>query len=467
MSVLIEIGLWLLKKLGVALAVVAVGLFVGATYLYLSDEMRTESQREVALESLRNREAELEAAIATLESRVGEMQVELDRQRQRAETARRLLKSLEEMNSFWDWLFGGSVDADELAKKKRYATGEQSDALGRVGELAEAVGLAATDYESAVTELATTQDEIARVEQLSSPVLRYGRDAWKRYRWPLCIALFGYFFGPTIWKVTAFYLLGPLIGRARPISLCPTELPAIEVGRSRVSEAVRLGAGDAIFLRERFLQASDEVLKRRTRFVLDWRIPITCAACGLIELVELENEGDGEASVTVSTQDDTTIELGVIDVPAGASIVLRPSFLAGLMLARENRVSIRRHWRLFHLQSWLTLQFRFFEFIGPCRIVVAGSRGIRAEVLGGPNGRTSGRRTNQDSTIGFTPDLHYKSVRAETFWAYYRDRNPLFDDLFRGHGTFLCQEVATDGPGAKGRKFWSPLWNGVLKIFGM
>jgi hypothetical protein len=467
MSVLLEIGLWLLKKIGVALAVVAVGLLVGGVYLYLSDELRTESMREGALESLRERETELQAAITTLETRVGEMRVELDRQRQRAETARRLLKSLEEMNSLWDWLFGSAVDTDELAKKKTYAADQESDALGRVGALAEAVGLAATDYESTVTELATTKDEIARVEQLTSPVLRYGRDAWKRYRWPLAIALFGYFFGPTIWKVTAFYALGPLVGRARPISICPVELPAIEVSRSRVSEAVHLGAGDAIFLRERFLQASDEILKRRTRFVLDWRIPVTCAACGLIELVELENSGDGDASVTVSTQDDTTIELGVIEIPAGASIVLRPSFLAGLMLPQGHRVSIRRHWRFFHLQSWLTLQFRFFEFVGPCRIVVAGSRGIRAEVLGGPNGRTSGRRTNQDSTIGFTPDLHYKSVRAETFWAYYRDRNPLFDDLFRGHGTFLCQEVATDGPGGKGRKFWSTLWNGVLKIFGM
>jgi len=63
--------------------------------------------------------------------------------------------------------------------------------------------------------------------------------------------------------------------------------------------------------------------------------------------------------------------------------------------------------------------------------------------------------------------LAYRSVRAETFWSYYRDMNPLFDDLFQGRGTFLCQEVSTGGPEAVARRFWATLWSGILKVFGI
>jgi len=77
------------------------------------------------------------------------------------------------------------------------------------------------------------------------------------------------------------------------------------------------------------------------------------------------------------------------------------------------------------------------------------------------------RRTNQDSTIGFTPNLDYLPVRAETFWGYYRDMNPLFDDLFSGQGIFLCQQVSATGDASAARKFWAGMWGGTLKAFGL
>jgi hypothetical protein len=120
------------------------------------------------------------------------------------------------------------------------------------------------------------------------------------------------------------------------------------------------------------------------------------------------------------------------------------------------------------MQSWVTGQFRYFEFVGPCRLLVAGSRGVRAEVLApAPGNLSPARRTNQDATIGFTPGLAYRPVRAETFWAYFRGMNPLFDDLFEGEGVFLCQETSAKGPQAEVRKFWAGLWSGVLRIFGL
>lgn len=223
--------------------------------------------------------------------------------------------------------------------------------------------------------------------------------------------------------------------------------------------------GDRLWIKERFLQASDEGLMRKTRFLLDWRIPFTCLATGLVELVELCNATTANTQrVTLSNQPDPHIELAMITLPAGSSIILRPSFLAGVLAAAGDRLLIRRRWQFFRWQSWMTMQLRFFEFVGPCRLVVAGTRGVRVEHL---VEKSSGRRTNQDATIGFTPNLDYFPVRAETFWGYYRDMNPLFDDLFAGRGIFLCQQVSSEGDASKGRKFWAGVWGGVLKAFGL
>ena len=97
------------------------------------------------------------------------------------------------------------------------------------------------------------------------------------------------------------------------------------------------------------------------------------------------------------------------------------------LLAEKRRLVIRRRWQLFRWQAWVTLQFRFFEFVGPCRLIVAGVRGVRAERLNERDGEElPARRANQDATMGFTPNLDYRPVRAETFWSYY----PLFVALF-------------------------------------
>jgi hypothetical protein len=198
-------------------------------------------------------------------------------------------------------------------------------------------------------------------------------------------------------------------------------------------------------------------------------MPLTCFAAGLTELIEMRHEGGaGERRVTLSNQADPHSELAVLALPAGAALVLRPSFLAGAVLPADGRLRVRRRWQLFRWQSWVTLQFRFFEFAGPCRLIVAGTRGVRVERLSaGEDGGVAARRANQDATIGFTPNLEYRPARAETFWSYYRGMNPLFDDLFVGRGLFLCQQVASNGEAKRARRFWAGVWSGTMRLFGL
>jgi hypothetical protein len=238
-----------------------------------------------------------------------------------------------------------------------------------------------------------------------------------------------------------------------------------------VAATLSLHAGEKLWVKEKFLQASDEGLQKKTRLLLDWRVPITCVATGLVELVEMRNraaDAAGEKKLTLSNQSDPLSELAIITLPEGTSLVLRPSFLAGAVVAADDRLRIRRRWQFFRWQAWVTLQFRFFEFRGPCRLIIAGRRGVRVErLVESPGAARPARRTNQDATMGFTTNLDYRPVRAETFWGYYRGMNPLFDDLFAGRGVFLCQQVAADGDAKRARKFWSTVWGGVMKVFGV
>jgi hypothetical protein len=281
--------------------------------------------------------------------------------------------------------------------------------------------------------------------------------------------LLTFFFGPSLVKVLAYFVLAPLLARGRPIRFAEETEVMPAVGASRVSVEAALWPGEVLRVKEKFLQASDEGLHRRTRFVLDWRIPLTSVACGLIELVEMRHgHASGELRVTFSTMDDPHTELAVIAIPEGGSLILRPSFLAGVITAAEQPLRIRRRWALLRWQAWLTLQFRFFEFVGPCRLIVAGTRGVRGERLLEREGATrAARRTNQQATIGFTPGLDYLPVRAETFWSYYRGMNPLFDDLFAGKGLFVLQETSQLLNGNRPGRFWSSVWSGLLKIFGL
>ncbi|MBL9206520.1 MAG: hypothetical protein JNN01_15620 [Opitutaceae bacterium] len=460
---------WLVEKLGVAVLIVVLALGAYALWLFVRDQQGADQQRIESLARLvRERDAllELKAQIAT---RLQGLKADLAVQQERIERAERVLNALKELESWWDRLFGNTEQ--QKANREQAARVERlkAEAVGRLPELERLLTHTSWELEGAQGSLARLESEMERVRKTQSMVAHYVRAAWDRSKGYIALALGLYLFGPSVWKVFLFYVIAPLVGRGRPLRLSDVTAAIPAVGASHVSVDVPLWPGEVLRVKEKFLQASDEGLGRRTRFLLDWKIPFTSLACGLAELVEMKNGTAGaEYRVTLSNADDPHMELSVVQIPAGSSLILRPRFLAGVVTPLEEPLRIARRWVLGRWLSWVTLQFRFFEFKGPCRLVVAGTRGIRAENLADREGQArAARRTNQDATIGFTPSLEYLPVRAETFWGFYRDMNPLFDDLFVGPGLFLCQETSVPGEGGKPGRVWSAVWNGVLKVFGL
>lgn len=468
-GMLIKLARWLLQKLLAAALIVGVVLGMYGGWLYLQDERGLEAERINRLQRAMISRDELLAAQAALTQQITTLRADLTTQQDRAQRAAEIVAALRQLESWWDRWFGNPAQQTANVEQMQRMEALKSSAAANVAALKDLLGRTLHENESLDLSVRRANAEVARLEASQSKPRQYVLAAWEKTRWWVALALGSYFLGPTVWLATMYYLVGGLLVRGRAIRLGgePAALP--EVSASHVSLETVLQPGELLRVKEKFLQASDEGIKRETRFVLDWRIPFTSLACGLVEMVELRHAGTdaGGFHVTLSNGDDPHLELATVVVPAGASLVLRPSFLVGVVQRENDHLCIHRHWRIFHLQAWISGQFRFFEFVGPCRLVVAGSRGVRAEVLAERVGQEqAARRTNQDATIGFTPNLAYQPVRAETFWSYYRGMNPLFDDLFSGKGIFVVQETSSGGPGAKSGRFWSGVWNGLLKVLG-
>jgi len=167
--------------------------------------------------------------------------------------------------------------------------------------------------------------------------------------------------------------------------------------------------------------------------------------------------------ITVSATKHPLMEVGVIEIPEGSAIVSHPRSLVGVIHEKGKQINITKHWRLFSLQSWLTLQLRFLIIHGPCKLIVKGCRGVRVETA------QEARTINQSATLGFSANLNYSNSRCETFVSYWMGKEELFNDLFHGEqGIYVYEEMPDQHrkSGITGRGL-EGFVDSVLKIFGL
>lgn len=481
MGILIKFLRWLFEKFAAAIAIVVLGLAACGLWLFLKDNVDFDTWRTELMRTINGERAKVQAALADVHRRMDRIATEISAEQARAAQADKVIAQLKDLDSTWDRVVGDR--AQQKANNERLASVSalRQQVTVKIGQLQNDFQHATWERDGLEIALGKLDARLQQAREQQSRVLHYLDQVWNHpvgraplvlpLKWLVLVFLVVYFVGPTIGKFTMYFFVAPVIERGRPVRLEKTAADVPEVAESKVAVPLALLPGEKLWIKEKFLQASDECLQKKTRLLLDWRVPLTCFATGLVELVEMRNratDARGEKRLTLSNQADALSELAVVTLPEGASLVLRPSFLAGAVVAEGDRLHIRRRWQFFRWQAWVTLQFRFFEFHGPCRLIVAGKRGVRVErLLDRAGDDVPARRANQDATMGFTTNLDYKPVRAETFWSYYRGMNPLFDDLFAGRGLFLCQQVAAEGDAKRARKFWATVWGGVMKLFGL
>ncbi|MCH6255749.1 hypothetical protein MLD52_04275 [Puniceicoccaceae bacterium K14] len=463
---LVAVFRWLISKGFVIL--IAGTLIVGgfAFYTFVQEGIDEENERSALLEDLRGKAELLKLEASEYEERLHEVAEQAKEARRDLERAQKGIAYLKGALAKVEYIFMSPEERERY--NKRLGEEEKRERVSVL--LIESLELESLNLDSlkdlAFANTKNLNREIGEIEAMEPSLATHILDSWRAMKTYFFVTLAIILFGPFVLKLFAFYVGAPFLSWAKPISFADKELELPTLGRSSVSASIELGQGDVAWVKESYLQASDENLEKKTCFVLDWKIPFTCMAAGLVELIRFKVPNDASsASITVSTQDRSDVELVDVTLSEGTALIIRPSHIAGVVSRKLDGVLIKRHWRLFNIQSWVTLQFRYFEIKGPCVVFISGIRGVRSERILADNAK--GRRTNQSATIGFVPSLHYSVVRAETFWSYLRGLNPLFDDVFRGNGLFLCQEISNTLEGASAKKFWSQVWNSILKVLGI
>lgn len=338
--------------------------------------------------------------------------------------------------------------------------------------------------------LAPYDEEIGRIETLleGSALRRLLRPVIEVLPQALAI-LVVVLLSPLLVKGLAYYVVAPLATRRPPLQLLPDESgaltaitvqgggpsgPAVDGAPPRAARltpaddrisapslSLRLAPGQQLLLRPQVLHGTPLEAEKDTRWLLDWRMPLTSLAAGMVGLLRVRV--GREQLITVSSTTDPLAEFSCIEVPAGAALVLQPRCLAGVVQPGQSPVRISRHWRLGHLSAWLTLQLRYLVFHGPVQLIVQGPRGVRMEAV------SSGRSVNQAATLGFSARLAYAVARNETFPSYLFGQRALFQDCWTGEPGH-CVTAETPAPSARGGLFGRGLEGALdtlLKAFGV
>ena len=278
---------------------------------------------------------------------------------------------------------------------------------------------------------------------------------------------------PIAVKLVFYFLLAPLASRRPPVRLLPdvsgavdgfggtAETPENPAKVSSVSQAIAIDDGDEMLVNAAYIQSAFIGGKKETKWLMDWTLPLSSLAAGLVAMTRIR--ADGQGAVVVSATSDPLMEVAVISLPPGSAVVLQPRSLVGVIYRKGKPLRITRHWRLGSLHAWLTLQLRYLVLHGEARLIVRGCRGVRLEKAG------TGRSINQAATIGFAASAAYKTIRTETFWPYLSGKQELFNDCFAGETAwYLYEETPYGGkkPGIAGRGL-AGLMDSVLKAFGI
>ena len=456
---------WAFLKLAFGAFVAVASVAIYGLWLFQHDDPDFAAVRARWIATLQEKQTSCQTGRDVAGNELTELQQEFAAHRERAARAAAIAENLRSLESWWEKLFGNReqqrINAARIVELKKW----EKDSLAAANRLQRNLTRSAAALRDREDELALINAQLHLAEETDSRVAYYLNLSWQGSKWYVFALLGLYFFGPTLRKLIFFYYVAPRIARSRAMKLAKFTTSFPRLGESRTVVETSLWPGETARVRKRFLLAVDDEVVRESRWLLSRRFPLTSLLSGFVHDVNLHNARAGhEFRLAFAHHKNPENEMAVVHVPDGGSLVVRPSFLAAVILPPGEMLTVRRRWQIFRWQSWLTGQLRFLEFYGPCRLVVTGRPGLRAERLAmGEDGAQPACRTRPDKTIGFTPNLEYRMIRTTRFWNYYRWNQRLFDAYFVGVGFVLTQATV---PGRR-TAFWSMTRNRARKLIGL
>lgn len=427
---------------------------------------------------VKHHESQLEKAVAELShsrALVGEFAIQVEQLTEQMERKRNQLRELEEKHRKLDEFFQKVKDLfrrDEVLAEQKRIQAEQDKLRKEVTQLSNNRREIRIQGGESKEELARRQllleekqKQLDEMEQLRDSMDDLMRNQLKHLAFQAFLILLALIVVPFLWKVLAYYLVAPVVQNSQPISLedQPAEAAKISVTPSHPAQRLHLNQGEVLLTRVDYLQGSMGSFEKNTKWLMDWRYPFSSLAAGLCIMTKIHNPSEQGGDVTLSTQEDATEELAVVEIPKGVSLVFRPNFLIAVCHPADNPPRIHSKWVFRKLHAWVNLQFRYLIVDGPTRLVFSAQRGIQVENV---SESALGRRVNTRLVVAFTPQLDYLPRRAETFIAYLWGKNALFDDYFQGEGTVIQQQV-TGGKKNPIARFWESIFGAIGKAFGI
>lgn len=460
---------WIVKKALILLGIIALLVLV----LWIKSEWGNVT---VALDRLRETENRIESAETTLARKKQALDTAINRGAQ----VLNQLKSLERVaakaeanfqridaeTSWWEveWL------TDQGTKRKvAKESAERARALAdrfKMKNTNEEVITLRDELKAAEAELASLKSERDDMTTSDLPVSQR-IILWVRDVFPTAFGIFVLIVvTPWLLKTVIYFGIAPFVEKLPPVRIITREPEAApEFIPSAVSREVDILPGQELLVLPDFLQGLSRDALKRTRWFLNWRLPVSSAISRMILLTAVSPAGNDSTKVTVSSTKDPLGELGILFIPENGTMVIQPRALAGVVKPVSGPIRISSEWRLASLHSWLTMQLRYLVFHGPCQLIIKGCRGVKAEPLAG----APSRLLDQSATLGFSAHLDYSNSRYETFMPYLQGKKDLFKDQFAGsNGVFLCEEMPDGGASStKGGKGLEGFLEGILKIFGL
>lgn len=456
---------WLFLKLVFGAFIAVSALVIHGLWLFHHDDPDFVNVQAAHLAGLKEQQRANMAAHEVGKQEYTQVQQKLAVQQDRATRAAALATDLRADVTWWSRFWGD--------REQRRINVARLDRLREIEQESErAASELKHDLTQAAVALNTNEAASRRIDaQLSiaegtdSRVIYYANAAWLAGRWFILAGLGLYFFGPTLFKLFLFYRIAPRMARGRAVQLDRGPVVTPWLGETNTLVEVALWPGETARVRKRYLKSVDEGLVHESRLLLSWRFPLTSLLSGFVHDENLRNARAGRShSLIFAHHKNPENQMAVVHLPDGGSLVVRPSFLAAVIMPAGQKLQLRPRWQLFRWQAWVTGQLRFLEVVGPCRLVVAGRPGLSVErLMMGEDGVSPERRTSLDKTVAFTPNLEYRLIRTARFWNYYRWNHRLFDAHFSGVGFVLTQ---TTLPGRR-TGIWSVTRNRARKLIGL
>lgn len=438
----------LLRKLAMAVLISALALVTYALWLFVRDHADFKEHRAQMSAQIDAERTKARAELSAVSQKTNVATAMLASQKQRSGLVEKALKTLRELEpGTLDKLVGNKEQQAAHDAQLARTVVMQTETQTRIEELQREVVAGEQTRAELEQKLAELDREQAQLKTEETAISHYLRVAWKEGNWAIYTVFFAYMFGWLVVAACLYYGWAQLSAKGRPVQLrkADVELPAI--GESSVGVEHSLWPGERLWVRKRFIQSADMALTRRNRLLPDWRRPISWLLCGSCGLVELRNErSDGERQVVFTSMKDPFAELAVVSVPDGGSFVVRAGFVMGFIADIGLHPVIRRHWRVWSWQSWVSGQFGYWEFYGPCRLVVSCVSTLHGKTITSPDEANAiSCREVLASVVGFSPQLLIHPVRAEGFLRYWRRQTPLFELMLTGTGAYLTRELEGHG----------------------